>query len=431
MAGSAVQATIVYNYFKGYCDIDASVRANVAGKLKAIETLGVDGSYFSSVNASTKQVRGKHPDDLISDETCETTDELVHAALPMVDSSQTPLVIMASTFHKIYGIFQETWDNADERGYLRIQWDIFDVCKPFPANFWEQDEIKNIAGIEKLKEHARGRTGDVEGWVPIENVIQAWKEKPTEDWFEVEYLGSRPSAAGLVLKPEDVDRALFDSEVEKDYNYIKGSTVVIGVDWGFSSMTAVTEFMRHRDQVVVMLDNQNFHQISSEDIIKNLVKRVRAKGIRFIYADSAGKFENIALQNALAKENLACAVIEVVFSTEKTGMVGNLRAHFEQGKIKIPKKVWRIAEDGSGSYIANLQAYWQYKRYRYQDGTDKPVKKDDHIPDSTMCALQHFILGQFARAIPVKEPSGNKKETKKESEQAGKPITAGLQKKVF
>ena len=116
MAGSAVQATIVYNYFKNYCDIDASVMENVAGKLKAIETLGVDGSYFSSVNASTKQVRGKHPDVLISDETCETTDELVHAALPMVDSSQHPLVIMASTFHKIYGIFQETWDNADERG---------------------------------------------------------------------------------------------------------------------------------------------------------------------------------------------------------------------------------------------------------------------------------------------------------------------------
>lgn len=436
MGGSAVQATIVYNYFKSYCDIDASIMDSVAGKLKAIETAGVAGNYFSSVNASTKQVRGKHPDVLLSDETCETSDELVHAALPMVDSSQHPLVVMASTFHKIFGIFQETWDNADERGYLRIQWDIFDVCKPFPADFWDQPEIKNISGIEKLKGHARGRTGDADGWIPIANVIQAWKEKPTEDWFEVEYLGSRPSAAGLVLKPEDVDRAMFDSETNKSFNYVRGATVVLGVDWGFSSMTSVTEFMRHINQVVVMLDNKNYHQTSSEKIIKDIVEKVRAKGIRFIYADSAGKFENIALQNALAKENLACAVIEVVFSKEKEGMLGNLRAHFEQGKIKIPKKVWRVDEKGAGSYHANLEAYWQYKRYRYQEGTDKPIKKDDHIPDSTMCALQHFILGQFARSIPKPPDSDQKKKVDKdintgERVSKEKPITAGLLKKQF
>lgn len=89
-------------------------------------------------------------------------------------------------------------------------------------------------------------------------------------------------------------------------------------------------------------------------------------------------------------------------------MIGNLRAHFEQAKIKIPKKF--------------REAYWQFKRYRYQEGTDKPVKKDDHIPDGTMCALQHFKLGQFARPI---KPQG---ETKKEHE---KPITAGLLTKTF
>ena len=420
MGGSAVQATIVYNYFKSYCDIDASVMTSVSGKLKAIETAGVDGNYFSSVNASTKQVRGKHPDDLISDETCETSDELVHAALPMVDSSQTPLVVMASTFHKIYGIFQETWDNAEERGYLRIQWDIFDVCKIFPADYWEQPEIANIEGVQKLKAHARGRTGDPEGWIQIENVIQAWREKPTEDWFEVEYLGSRPSAAGLVLKPEDIDRAIFDSDLEKRYNFIKGATVVIGIDWGFSSMTSVTEFMKHSDQVVVMLENKNYHQTSSKKIIKEVVEMVKEKGIRFIYAHSAGKFENDALQNELAREKLGCAVVEVIFSKEKEGMLGNLRAHFEQGKIKIPKKF--------------REAYWQYKRYRYQDGTDKPVKKDDHIPDSTMCALQHFILGQFARSIPAQHAEQKKKMDKDVDTGGtikGKPITAGLLKKQF
>jgi hypothetical protein len=438
MAGSAVQAKIVYDYFKDYCDIDASIMTSVKGKLKAIETEGVDENYFSSVNASTKQVRGKHPDVLISDETCETSDELIHAALPMVDSSQDPMVIMASTFHKIFGIFQETWDSAEQRGYLRIQWDIFDVCKPFASDYFENGELKDgtkvatIGGVEKLKSYAKKRTGDKDGWVPIENVVQAWREKPTEDWFEVEYMGSRPSAAGLVLKPEDVDRAMFDSQKEKRYNYIRGATDVLGIDWGFSSMTSVVELMAHQNQTVVMLDNKNFHQTSSEEIIKFIVEKVKARGIRFIYADSAGKFENNALQTALNKEGLGCSVIEVVFSKEKEGMLGNFRAHFEQGKIKIPKKVWRVDDDGAGAWMSNLEAYWQCKRYRYQEGTNKPVKKDDHIPDAIMCALQHFILGQFARAIPTKEKEAEKKPVKNTEEvQRKKPITAGLLKKQF
>jgi hypothetical protein len=408
MAGSYSQAQIVYDYFTEYTDIDPRMGDYIDGKITMSKTVAKPGNFFTCITASTKQTRGKHPDVFISDETCESADELIHSALPMVNDSAHPLVIMASTFHKIFGIFQETWDEAEERGYLRIQWDIFDVCKPFPADFWDQPHIANINGIERLKKHAKGRTGDPDGWIPIENIVQGWKEKPTEDWFEVEYLGSRPSAAGLVLKPEDVDRAVIDTELDKQYDYVSGASVVIGIDWGFSTMTAVTEFMGHKDDVVAMLDNKNYHQVPSEDIIKDVVKMVRARGIRVIYADSAGKFENVALRNELAKEKLACAVIEVVFGSEKEAMLGNLRAHFEQGKIKIPKKF--------------KDAYWQYKRYRYQEGSDKPVKKDDHIPDSTMCALQHFKLGTYARSI---KPQG---EVKKGDD---RPITAGLLKKTF
>lgn len=421
MGGSLVQAEIVYGYFADYCDIDPSVHSSICNGEKGItaaNTEALDGHKFSCVTASEKQVRGKHPDALISDETCETSDELIDSALPMVNDSKHPLVVMASTFHKIFGRFAETWDNAEERGYLRIQWDIFDVCTPFPASMWDEPQIAKINGIEKLKAFAKGRLGDPDGWIPIENVLQAWREKPTENWFEVEYMGSRPSAAGLVLKPEDVDRAVFDSEVDKSYNYVQGATVAMGIDWGFSSMTATVELMAGRDQVVSMLSNKNYSQVASEDIIKEVIEKVQAHGIRFIYADSAGKFENIALQNALAKLNIGCKVVEVVFSKEKfgtpgedgaLGMLGNLRAHFEQAKFKMPKKF--------------RDAFYQLKNYRYEEGTDKPVKKNDHIPDATMCALQHFILGQYARSLPLtsQEPKP----------QNSKPITAGLIKKTF
>jgi hypothetical protein len=443
MAGSAVQASIVYGYFRGYVDIDATISHHIKGIAKAVKTETVTGAYFSSVTASTKQVRGKHPDVLISDETCETSDELIRSALPMVGSSQYPMVVMASTFHKIFGIFQETWDNAEELGYHRIQWDIFDVCQSFPADYWDRPEIAAIGGIDRLKAHARGRTGEPEGWVKIESVIQAWREKPTEDWFEVEYLGSRPSASGLVLKPEDVDSAMFDSEVDTRYAYVKGATCVLGIDWGFSSMTAVVELMAHRDEVVVQTGCRTYHQTPSEKIINDTCEKVKEHGIRFIYADSAGKFENIALQNELNKRNLGCTVIEVVFSKEKfgtagpdgsLGMLGNFRAHFEQQKIKIPRKVIKDEDDGSKRLVSNNEAFWQYKRYRYQEGTDKPIKKDDHIPDATMCALQHFILGRFVRSMPVQKLPDSKRQATKEpsATTAGKThITKGLIKKQF
>src|SRR5258708_5517859 len=62
MGGSAVQAQIVYRYFTGYCNMHPSVEAQVQGKPNASKTTSVAGNYFSSVTASTKQVRGPHPD---------------------------------------------------------------------------------------------------------------------------------------------------------------------------------------------------------------------------------------------------------------------------------------------------------------------------------------------------------------------------------
>lgn len=429
MGGSLVQAQVVYGYFADYCDIHTTIADSVAGGIRGVkigETESTGGHKFNCVTASPKQVRGKHPDALISDETCETSDELIDSALPMVNDSAHPLVVMASTFHKIFGRFAETWDNAEQMGYLRIQWDIFDVALPFASDFWENGvlrdgtRVRDINGIDRLKKFAKQRTGDAEGWVSIDNIVQAWREKPSENWFEVEYLGTRPSTAGLVLKPEDVDRSLFDSDKDARYNYVQGATVVLGIDWGFSTMTAVAELMRAKDDVVALLDNKNYHQIPSEEIIADVVLKVKEHGIRLIYADSAGKFENVALQNALAKENLGCAVIEVVFSKEKfgtpgkdgaIGMLGNLRAYFEGHKFRLPKKF--------------KDAYYQLKNYRYEEGSDKPVKKNDHIPDAIMCGLQHFKLTQGVRLLPLQ---GDSVGTTDETERG---ITAGDDKMKF
>jgi len=408
MGGAMAQAKIVYNYFTSIIYSDARIIRTLPKEPMMEYTTGVDNNYFSCVAASPKAVRGPHPDVLMADEVCETPDDLVESALPMVDTSATPLRILTSTFHKVFGIFQDIWDRAEELGYTRFSWDIFDVVQKFDASIWDDPKLnREIPDLHKLKALSKGKLGDPDGWIPITNVINAWRGKRSLDWFLTEYMGERPSASGLVNDPVDVDAAAFDPVLENQYNYDKGAECVIGLDWGFSSMTSVVALMNHADAVKVQLRNENYTQVASEIIIEDVVGMVRDYDIRFIYADSAGKFENNALQTALDKARLKCQVVEVVFGKEKDEMLGNYRAHFQRRKLKIPK--------------TDKVALWQHKRYRYVEGTNKPQKKNDHVPDATMCALKHWPLGETASDITDIQSTGGE----------ARPITSGLRNKRF
>jgi hypothetical protein len=409
MGGSLAQAKIVYGYFSAIVySCKAALRFCKKDPLME-NTESHEGNYFKALPASPKAVRGPHPDVLMADEACEAKDEILADALPMVTSSPDPLTIITSTFHKVFGAFQEIWDQADELGYTRFTWDIFDVTKTFDPAIWNDKELnRQIPDLHKLKDLANGRTGDPDGWVHVENIIDAWQGKRSLDWFLVEFMGTRPSAAGLVLDPVDVEAAMFDSATEKQYNYKEGAEVVGGLDWGFSSMTSWVCEMNHADAVKVTIQNRNYTQVASETIIEDVCADVKTYGIRFIYADSAGKFENDALQRELNKRRLGCKVIEVVFSKEKDEMLGNYRAHFQNKKKKIPTRF--------------QEAKWQHKRYRYVEGTNKAAKKDDHIPDATMCALKHWPLG-IKRHTPSDLP--------KVDHELSRTISRGIMKKRF
>lgn len=406
MGGSLEQAKGVYNYFAAHCYSSEAVLRGLP-KDPAMQQSKTDkGNYFKAVAASPKQVRGPHPDVLMIDEACETSDELILSALPMVNTSPNQLIVMTSTFHKIFGLFQETWDHAKDRGYVRMSWDILDVVQQFDPKIFDDEQLRReIPDLQQLVERIGGRTGDPEGWVTIHNVIQAWREKRTVDWFDVEYMGSRPSASGMVNDPVDVDACVIKSL--NGFGYKKGAEVVLGLDWGFSGMTALVELMGHKDLCKVQLDCRTFTQTPLEVIVDYIVERVELHGIRKIYADSAGKFENDYLRNALNKKfkysEFRCVVEEVVFSKFKFGsagkdgafsMLGNYRTHIQRHLLKIPKD--------------HKEAIWQHKRYHYQKGSDKPVKEDDHIPDATMLALKHWPLGIKSPSIIPKSNVDNK-----------------------
>lgn len=412
MGGSMTQAQNVYNYFSGHCYSQPSVIAALPEEPTMKETVSDKGNYFKAVPASQKQVRGPHPDDLAIDEACEAKDEIILAALPMVNSSPDPFVLMTSTFHKIFGLFQETWDQADRFGWVRLSWDIFDVTQSFDPKVWTDPELLEQipdlsiaqAGELSLEHRAAGRTGDPEGWVPMVNIIQAWREKSTVDWFDVEMMGSRPSAAGLVNNPEDVDACVVTA-LGQGMKYVEKMETSAGLDWGFRGMTAWEVYGAMKDQRKSNLSSRTWSQTRSEVIIKKIVADVLEFKIRFIFADSSHPFENQDLKNALAKLSTGknghrCALMEVPFVSEKEGMLGNYRAHFQRKLLRIPK--------------ANQEAIWQHKRYHYQPKSDKPAKEDDHIPDATMLALKRWPLNVQSNPLSVppkkREPTHEQKQ---------------------
>jgi hypothetical protein len=416
MGGSLMQAQGVYNYFVGHIYTQQSIVSALPSDPTMKETKSDKGNYFKAVAASPKAVRGPHPDKLYIDEACETKDELILDAMPMVNTSAHSQVVMTSTFHKIFGYFQETWDRADELGWVRLSWDSFDVARQFDPAIWRDETLnREIPDLALLEKRAAGRTGDPEGWIPVENLIQAWREKTSADYFDVEYMGSRPSTEGMVNDPEDIDACTIDEFGE--YAYVPGTHTAGGLDWGFSGQTSWVVGMAHKDRVIVQLENRIYTEVRSGPIIEDIVKDVLKYRIRKIHADHSHQFENkdlrAAINEAIAElspeQQFRCTLIEVPFGrpyqvakkektggkkqinkhlgTEKDVMLGNYRAYWSRHLYRIMRTC--------------VVGIWQHKRYRYQKGSDKPEKKDDHVPDSTMLMLREWMLGEHAQSMPV------------------------------
>lgn len=442
MGGSLQQAQGVYNYFVGHIYSQNAIVAVLPKEPTMHETKTEKGNYFKAVAASPKAVRGPHPDNLFIDEACETKDELILDAMPMVNTSLHSLVVMTSTFHKIFGFFQETWDQADELGWVRLSWDSFDVCRTFDPSVWRDQKLnREIPDLAQLEKRAAGRTGDPEGWIPVENIIQAWREKESVDYFDVEFMGTRPSTEGMVNDPEDVDACVIDDFGE--YAYRPYAETAGGLDWGFKGMTAWDVEMAYKDNIKVQLECRTWTQVRGGPIIEDIIIDVLKYRIRTIHADASHPFENADLRAEIAKaiaalpekDQFRCALVEVPFGrpmqigeqkkrgdgtldkrdlskklgTEKEYMLGNYRSYFSRRLNRIPR--------------AFKVAIWQHKRYRYQEGSDKPEKEDDHHPDAKMLCLRRWPLGKAVSVIPANEPPPR--------DAVHSTVTTGLLNEVF
>jgi len=378
LGGSETQAKIVYTEVGKSIDLDQDVAIRTVKNLQS-EILHQDGQRIVCAAASTKQTRGGHAGGLdrksltdeeydtndfgskekggglTIDEECEAEEEVVLSALPIVNTAKPSVIIRMSTFHKAIGTFQKTWDNAPALGYTRYEWDIFDVCEPCKENC-------NQCFKEFREKYCKGKAKKSVGWVAIAEIKQAWREcEENRQWFEVEYMGWKPSGAGLVYPLEAIDKAIVDR-----VSYIQGCPTFLGIDWGYS--------LNRTCFIILQFQGQERHVLHCEYLTAPTLSECKKRATElhelfpfdYIYPDSSHPYNNNELL-------FKFKVQPVVFSTQKETGISNVLNGFEHGWYKIPKEFTKLIE--------------QLKNYR-KDKNGKPVKENDHGCDALLCASE-------------------------------------------
>jgi hypothetical protein len=363
LGGSASQAKKVYNYLCDYILRDPLILQNLersiqshTSKWVSVNGHGWERRVIHCLAASQKQIRSPHIGSshhggiLLIDEEAEADPALIKGAISIVDTANPRVIVRMSTFHYVFGSFQELWDGADEKGYKRYEWDSFDICEPC------FDRCEDCISVFR-EEYCRGRAHEAQGWKPIENLRESWRELDRET-FEIEELGSRPSRAGLVY-----DTVLVDQSVGK-FPRDPGQPTILGIDWGLINQCAVLYCHAIEGHLYVYRE-WVFSDIGITEIRKRLADERGPLVIDQAWVDSSHPFEIKEIKQEIKY------VRPVVFNKEKDIGVSTLKWLMEKSMLHIDAKCTTLI--------------WQLKNLRRNKDTGKIEKRNDHGPDALLC----------------------------------------------
>ena len=199
LGGSGGQSDIMYSYLKD----DIYKTKYLESKLIANPTkrkTEFEGGFVKALTASETSVRGPHPELLILDEVAAAKDEIIRSALPMISGSLHGRIIMLSTPHKMFGVFQEYWDSAELYEYEKFG--------PWP--------LTNCHHIDQE-------------WV------ERMRVQFTPQKFAVEILGEPVEGGALVFHDEWIDDCTATKPFRMNPNYDHDG----GIDWGHVNPTVL------------------------------------------------------------------------------------------------------------------------------------------------------------------------------------------------
>lgn len=416
LGGSELQADAVYQYVLNYIESDPYWRGLLRGDPQKEKTFTKEDSWIRVLAASQKSVRSPHAGGyrkgkmrggiLVIDEEAEADEGIVEAALFTINTAQPSVNLRISTFHNLGGSFQDVMDNAEEMGFTKYQWNIFDVCSGCdcpgpecgsPEPCFREDHYETYINPEtgqpeeKLlhKAYCAGKARFADGWISMDEIETLWKRvKRSHYRWEIEAMGERPSSKGYVIR----DLGRFTESITDEVGeslYVHGSPVYIGVDWGTSNggvqVWQHQPFDKHVLIESFLLKDNNQTQIFGK--IVSLAEKYRRDLVE-VRADIGGGGnylnESLSTQHRLR-------VVGVNFAEKKEAAVAVWNALNESGKVTVPSEFDEFINQVKG---------WKRKKERIAKGSD-------HLCDSAICYFSQFIEQMGMSHIDVPPVSFN------------------------
>jgi len=405
LAGSADQAKVVFGYVKEFWNFYPDFKRNMLVKdPTAMELQLVTGIYAKCITGSEKAARGKHPPCLLLDESCQrddrTNDSLL-AAMQTPLSEQDRMIALTSTFHHPVGLFQEVWDFAKEKGFTRYLWDVFDSMAPCKMGLetateddpdaleycreqcplTRKDEVRDNLGrvIDYAYKECAGKARKSKGWMTYDQVLSAKRLNQGTTVFQVEFCCERPEFQANIYSTPKIDMAVSKCELNDQgnatINWSYGTPKAIGVDWGMNACAIVLVSLEQENGYMAVLEHMQFAGVLVPEVARLIGEWHQkylpngAKDPIPVYCDASHPYNNLEL----ARQGFW--VEDVPFNRFKEYGIGNVGRFFNFERL-------RILPD----FTVLLRQLRGYRRGR--DG--KPVKREDHGPDSLLCALMHF-----------------------------------------
>jgi len=315
--------------------IRKSIMKNVlgsGGRHAHVTTTSYSQMLFMS--CSVTSVMGPHTQILFIDEVCAGEEKgnikAIKGSFGEVSTSSDITVVLTSTAHYLFGFFKEVLDHPEEHGFTVYCWSI----------------AKHESGIEDPYQIYRFKTG----WKPnvpwvTQRGIDFLRKNLTDDEWLVDALGGVGIGTGSVVHPEDLDVAICSKcEVCEPYKFPKCTLVTeeqfkqiterrLGIDYGDVAPNAFVVVGRNKEDVYVLYANE-LTAVRDYEVLDHVDKLVPQWNVEILYPDP----ENYSMNNMLEDRG---HTIHKLYSQhggqEKLKYVRNVKWHFENQKLHIPK----------------------------------------------------------------------------------------------
>ena len=306
------------------------------------------GSSITALAASSKSVRGPHPQKLRLDELDEMDRVIYEASLGQPKSKHgiSDNIVISSTLHKAFGLMTEVIDEREKTGAQLYKWCVEEVREP--RGFWTNGEIERK------------------------------KRQLTVAMYDSEYLLKRPQIGDTIFDFESVDRA-YQRAIKKNIKHNKNIETEAGIDWGYSC--TVLQIMQDRKEYFNNVESYSWEYVELTERCEAITKVLIEKKVTTVYCDSNPKDSHVTLKKTLRRNKAGhIKVIPVSFNAWKDMSIDALRFLLERDLINIRDKT---CQD-------------KMKKYHYKDPDLEIIeKKDDHYPDALIAwassKVQMFI----------------------------------------